>query len=412
MKTTTKVNKKEDNKVNNKVYYGEYTLQHWIDLILSGNIVLPPYQRFFVWNKEQSISLVKALADNQFVPPVTIGSYVENDTKINLILDGQQRLTSILLSYFDLFPPKDQNKVSINDVYLANENDDKDEDEVDFINWDFNSLLELIKQNNLRDIEEVHRKALELGYEKLNSGIKIADLEKCFLGFSFIVPETDDSKKQQRLYSKVFRSINIEGKKLLPIESRKALYYLNKDLVGLFSPDFSEHILLNDGKMDFVRYLSLLSQYHKSDTNKLAQGYTKNMELYYENFIYSVVEGGDDKVFGDLSKTIPDLDYKARMEKLASMVKAMDLVKSYDSIIDLDLYMFGIIYITLFKNLTIDESQCADLKKEIEKKLDDIKGKNGETVKTILHVKNPSALKHLKIRISDSIDLYEKVAHE
>ena len=25
----------------NKVYYGEYTLKHWIDLILSNNIVLP-----------------------------------------------------------------------------------------------------------------------------------------------------------------------------------------------------------------------------------------------------------------------------------------------------------------------------------------------------------------------------------
>lgn len=33
----------------NKVYYGEYTLKHWIKLMLSGNIVLPEYQRHFVW---------------------------------------------------------------------------------------------------------------------------------------------------------------------------------------------------------------------------------------------------------------------------------------------------------------------------------------------------------------------------
>lgn len=29
----------------NKVYYGEYTLKHWIKLMLSGNIVLPECQR-------------------------------------------------------------------------------------------------------------------------------------------------------------------------------------------------------------------------------------------------------------------------------------------------------------------------------------------------------------------------------
>lgn len=107
----------------NKVYYGDYTLQHWIDLILTGSIILPPYQRFFVWDKKQSVGLVKALIENQFVPPVTIGSYIEDEKKLNLILDGQQRLTSILLTYLGIFPQKENNKVSIKDVYLANLNE-------------------------------------------------------------------------------------------------------------------------------------------------------------------------------------------------------------------------------------------------------------------------------------------------
>lgn len=32
----------------NKVYYGEYSLKHWIDLILKQDIELPLYQRYFV----------------------------------------------------------------------------------------------------------------------------------------------------------------------------------------------------------------------------------------------------------------------------------------------------------------------------------------------------------------------------
>ena len=34
---------------NNKVYYGEYSLDRWIKLVLTKKIVLPPYQRYFVW---------------------------------------------------------------------------------------------------------------------------------------------------------------------------------------------------------------------------------------------------------------------------------------------------------------------------------------------------------------------------
>lgn len=35
----------------NKVYYGEYTLKHWIRLMLKEEIVLPEYQRHFVWSE-------------------------------------------------------------------------------------------------------------------------------------------------------------------------------------------------------------------------------------------------------------------------------------------------------------------------------------------------------------------------
>ena len=42
-----------------RVYYGEYSLKHWIDLILKENIVLPWYQRSFVWDKGQIENLIK-----------------------------------------------------------------------------------------------------------------------------------------------------------------------------------------------------------------------------------------------------------------------------------------------------------------------------------------------------------------
>lgn len=383
----------------NKVYYGEYTLKHWIDLMLTENIVLPDYQRYFVWDKEQSQSLVDALIDNQFVPPVTIGSFVENENKQNLILDGQQRLTSLLLHYLKVFPRRDLYKVKPEEIKLANENDDENDDDVDFIEWNFTHLLKLIKEKKLRERLEIHDAAVSAGYEDMGSLTNEESLEKSYLGFSFIVPASVDGREQQKFYSKVFRSINIEGKKLLPVESRAALYYLNRDMVGLFSPDFTKKITVkNDGKMDFVRYLSMLSQYAKNnDSGRVARGFTKNMERYYESFIYAVVADNETKEFVKLSTVINNLDYESRIQKLNKVVEGMKLIQNYDSIINLDMFMFGVIYTTIFRDKEIDSDHYEDLKENIQQII-------GRYKDDPLHYKNPSALKHLKLRIQASID--------
>ena len=51
----------------NKVYYGEYSLEHWIKLILKKNIVLPDYQRYYVWNQEKVKTLIESF--NFFLIP-------------------------------------------------------------------------------------------------------------------------------------------------------------------------------------------------------------------------------------------------------------------------------------------------------------------------------------------------------
>ena len=90
--------------MDNRVYYGEYSLKHWIDLILTQNVILPDYQRFFVWSENKVETLIETLKNKQFVPPVTIGAFKLANTNQNLILDGQQRLTSVLLAYLGLYP--------------------------------------------------------------------------------------------------------------------------------------------------------------------------------------------------------------------------------------------------------------------------------------------------------------------
>lgn len=72
-----------------RVYYGEYSLKHWINLMLKRNVVLPDYQRCFVWDEKDVKRLIKSLYDGQFVQPITIANYNCESTEVNLLLDGQ-----------------------------------------------------------------------------------------------------------------------------------------------------------------------------------------------------------------------------------------------------------------------------------------------------------------------------------
>ena len=90
----------------NKVYYGEYSIEYWISLLLNRNIDLPEYQRSFVWEADDVKALVETIAANRFVPPITIGSFKCKSKHSNYIVDGQQRLTSILLAVLGVFPDK------------------------------------------------------------------------------------------------------------------------------------------------------------------------------------------------------------------------------------------------------------------------------------------------------------------
>ena len=142
-----------------RVYYGQYSLKHWINLMLKGNIVLPEYQRSFVWEEKDTKRLIKSFYEGQFVQPITIAQYKAGNTERNLILDGQQRLTSILLYYLGYFPNKDKFNVLEESVITS---DDPTDDETTndkandkkIIGWTFEDLL----KNTTNTIETIKEK--------------------------------------------------------------------------------------------------------------------------------------------------------------------------------------------------------------------------------------------------------------
>jgi hypothetical protein len=419
----------------NKVYYGEYSLDYWIELILSKNIILPDYQRNFSWDETKREKLITSLKNKEFVPPVIIGSFTKNGLKKNLLIDGQQRLTSILLSVLGFFPDREtykkHSKVKVR-KYI-DENDDfagETDSSTDVINWTFNDLL--IEDNlTISKIKSTLEK--DEYFKALNNDNEIDNsfLKNTFLGFSYLVPSNSQRGDQQRYYSSVFRNINRQGMSLTGQESREALYYLDESKTSFFKPKFI-NLIEGELSIDFIRYLSILSQYKKEGSvQNLCSGFggrKEKLEEYYENYINFII--GDKNIkyyisYEELFDTNEQLlsceqPHSGRYSKMSNFISDSPLSKkTFDSIIDCDLYYFGLIYLIIFENKNIDLEKWSDITKKIEKSIEEFKApyldKQGvptyelsKAVSRSFHQKNPSALKYLRERVEKSIAIYRE----
>ncbi|WP_240183111.1 DUF262 domain-containing protein [Pedobacter jeongneungensis] len=376
---------------------------------MKQNLLLPNYQRYFVWEEKNVTTLIKSFNKKEFVPPITIGAFIDGGISHNYILDGQKRLTSILLAHLGIFPDKDFYKTTLES--FVSDNDDgvdlpAEEDDLDIIlDWNFKKLTE---KGNTK--EQILGQIIAGNYKDVNFNLSDDFLDKNYLGFSYLVPQAAEQDIQQKYFSSVFRNINIQGKRLLPQESRASLYFLKQDYDRFFNPEFiKEYIIKNsnaDTKADFVRFLSLLSQYAKQDTSAgLARGYKPNMETYYEQYIYSVVGENVSSLFKEFTDIFPDDEYLTRFIRLKETLEILEIQKVFTSIIDMDVYFFGLIYMIIFQNKIVDVTQKDLIKQEVDSHIADFK-------LNPLHKRSPGALKYLKERIDASIGIYRKYSHE
>lgn len=424
----------------NKVYYGEYTLKHWIRLMLKKEIVLPEYQRHFVWSEIDLKRLITSFKEGQFVQPVTIALYDDMSEKVNLILDGQQRLTSILLAYLGYFPDKKKFEEGL-DITMVNEDDSASDEQYEnkSILWQYTQLLTFgEKRESIQSQLEKDNK-----YKKLEMSIleMIDDdlFENSYLGFSYVVPESRESNEIQKNFSQLFRNINYFGKKLGAIESRRSLYYQNSKLTSFFEGKCSDGtdvildiFILDDWKpckIDFVRYLSILSQFKCSDRNDAKDvmvGYSaySSRENYYADYVaYILGLEQEERIFKfnrfKFSAVFPDECWKTRFERLrqtlAELKPLMNLndKNAFSTLFEADYWLFGCMYFILFEGKTIDihkeiaakkgvvQTLSSEISKEVNRLKDDDKYK-----------KNANRLGNVRTRIIGSYEIFMKYVQE
>lgn len=413
------------------IYYGEYSLKHWIELILKKDIILPNYQRSFVWDEADIARLIKSLQDEQFVQPVTLALYSpEGEKPRNLIIDGQQRLTSILLAKLGYIPNKEK---FTSEDQIADKDDSDDENLVNLqeqnrgpIKWTFKLLLsDNVFSNSINEIR--NRISRDDKYIIFNNTLNNEFFEKTFIGFSYVVPDSTNRDEIQRYFAQLFRSINYFGKRLSPLESRRSLYYMNSSLQPYFDgeaedgQDVLDNIKIKDrlqySKIDFVRYLSILSQYigKGKRLTEVMKKYSANRtrESYYADYVSYLVgldqEDNEDKFDGfSMGALFPNSEWKHRFSILKDDVKRLkkhfnlDEKGAFTSWIDADYWLFGLIYEVVFENKTLNEN--------VQPLIDAIKGKISAKRgldENDVYLKNPNRLSNLRDRLNDSIITYQ-----
>ncbi len=412
-----------------KVYYGEYTLRHWLDLMLSRNITLPEYQRHFVWGESDVRRLMDSLKSGQFIMPVTIAHYNDSVSSENIILDGQQRLTSILLAYLGYMPIKDKFITTEDDLAMG---DDSQEDEIGTpMEWTFKKMLaDKAQENTIPLVIERLRKDNRYSEMKIEFDGEINDFyDNTYLGFSYIIPDNGNPISTQNYFSTLFRHMNYFGKKLSPLESRRSLYFMNIEYKNYFEGRLEKgndvlcgiRLLENKipKKIDFVRYLSMLSQYTVSkNVYKVMVGYSaySSRENYFADYVayLAKLEQDDrkDKFDGfKMEEIFPQKEWVARFEIVKSFIEShkKDLgldekVNAFTSWIDSDYWLFGLLYFVVFegKKIVKDKELIDELRKEIKVKRDLPPADD--------YSKNPNRLGNLRDRMKLSIDIYARYA--
>jgi len=415
-----------------RTYYGEYSLKRWIELLLKKDIVLPAYQRSFVWEQDDVERLIQSISDGQFIPPITISQYKTQSENENLILDGQQRLTSILLAYLGYFPNKKEFK-SYTSLTEDDSELDEDGNEADNkkgarrpIYWTFHELL---KAGNTK-AEIVSKLQEDKRYTKLPVALDDVFFKEHFIGFSYIVPKSEKEEEIRQYFSQTFRSMNYFGKSLTNEESRKALYYMNTQFTNYFEGGYIEEngdksrvfegFLISQGAItsgndiDLIRYLSILSQLIalKEKDNFVLQGYAayKSREEFYSDYVAYLLglkqENRKDKFngfefadfFGENGEKLNERFRALRMDLQTLKPLQTPAASTFSSWTEADYWLFGLIYHVFFLGKRLS-GEPAGLQEKIENAINQKK-------KDTNYTKNSNRLNKIRERFRESINLY------
>jgi len=165
-------------------YGADYDVEGLVKRLKRGDIFIPPFQRDYVWNQAEASRLIESLLLGLPVPGVFLAK--ENDSNKLSVIDGQQRLKSLLFFYEGFFNPKEGD-----------------------------SRKKVFRLKNVQ--EQFEGKT----YDELEEEDRI-NLDDSIIHATIIKQETPNDDNTSIYH--VFERLNTGGRKLTPQEIRAAIY--------------------------------------------------------------------------------------------------------------------------------------------------------------------------------------------
>lgn len=165
-------------------YGADYDVDGLVKRLKRGDIFIPPFQRDYVWNQTEASRLVESLLLGLPVPGIFLAK--EGETNKLSVIDGQQRLKSLLFFYEGYFNPKAED-----------------------------SRRKIFRLKNVQ--QQFENKT----YEELEEEDRIK-LDDSIMHATIIKQESPNDDNTSIYH--VFERLNTGGRKLTPQEIRSAIY--------------------------------------------------------------------------------------------------------------------------------------------------------------------------------------------
>ncbi len=241
-------------------YPTDFTLEGLVTKYKRGAILVPGFQRKFVWTIKQASRLIESFLLGLPVPAIFLYTDAKNENK-QLVVDGQQRLMSIVYFFDGYFGEESKGRRTVFDLKGLNEE----------------SPYSKKTYNKLKEIDEA-------AYNKLNDAVLRAFVIKQ------LNPRTDSS-----VYP-IFERLNTGGTQLVGQEIRNCIYHgpLNDLLNEMNGYDNWRQLFGKSGEdkrqRDVELILRFLALYHNADT------YTKPMKTFLSEFMDNNRKPSDDRL--------------------------------------------------------------------------------------------------------------------
>lgn len=306
-------------------------LESIINSLKTQYFIVPGFQRKFVWTKNQIAALALSVIKNVPIPPFYV--YVDNKTKKQVILDGQQRVTAIFLYVYGLYFTSEskREKVDFRTVAFLKERIDAINTELDTLAAEKPSQEIKVRLKVLKDERKDLFDILKTEHKLVPHKYTILDQEKNSHDISFSAFDEDSrafllrhdfqiavvrcsQKNPQKTYANIFKVLNTGGKILGAQEIRNGVYwetYLYRRLFEINSIDNSPWRKIYGKVSDYSKDVEILLK--MLALNHYVQVENTSLEIKYEGtFNWSNIM----ESYSEICLELPDATVEKDIENL------------------------------------------------------------------------------------------------